>query len=124
MDYVEHKAIWSLGGRAATEMVFGTPDMGSQEDIFQSYEVLEQMIRGEAGKGFELLWRMGSAGSFMLDKAEIAIAHEMERCYQSAKKIIVEYRSLLDALTEELKEKKTLTYKDIQEIKSSLAAQM
>ncbi len=124
MEYAEHKAVWSLGGRAATEMVFGTPDMGSQEDIFQSYEVLEQMIRGEAGKGFELLWRMGSAGSFMLDKAEIAIAHEMERCYQSAKKIIVEYRSLLDALTEELKEKKTLTYKDIQEIKSSLAAQM
>ena len=44
------------------------------------------------------------------------MAQEMEKLYLEAKQIIAEHRELLDRITDELVEKKTLTYKDIEVI--------
>jgi cell division protease FtsH len=45
------------------------------------------------------------------------VAVEIERYYRMAKKIIAENRAFLDAVTEALMEKQTLTCEDVSEIR-------
>ena len=49
------------------------------------------------------------------------VAEEMDKYYRQAKQIIVENRVLLDMITQELMEKKTITHRDIKAIREKIA---
>ena len=113
---IENQAIWSLGGRAATELFFGIPDIGSSEDIIKAYNFLEKLISNETMSGFETFDYLTHYGGAFDDRKSILIAHEMERSYQKAKEIIALNRVLFETLLELLIKDETLTSKDIREV--------
>ena len=119
---MENQAIWTLGGRAATELFFGIPDVGSSEDIISAYNYIEKLICNESMSGFETFDYLTHYGGAITDHRHIRLAHEMERCYQKAKEIIASNRVLFETLLELLIKDETLTSKDIREVIDSFAA--
>ena len=111
-----NKAIHKLGGRAATEVVYGAVDTGSDGDLHEAFHFADRLVNEYCAFGFDSFRRFESSEDFRKNM-DRAAAQEMDRLYQEAKRIVVENRNLLDAITEELLAKKTLTYKDIKEIR-------
>lgn len=120
VEALEHKVIWGLGGRAATEIIFGRPDMGSNTDLHKCFEILEEIQSMQALNGFESFERFINYASLMDDRRSLLMANEMENCYQKAKTIIAKNRPLLRILASALEKEKTLTSKDIRGIIDSL----
>lgn len=116
VDLLENKVIWTLGGRAATEIFFGKPDVGSNADLHSAYETIEGIVSEQAINGFETFERMIHYASMMDDRKSIVISNDLEKLYQKAKTIIAENRGLLMALADVLREEKTLTSKEIREV--------
>ena len=58
----------------------------------------------------------------LLARKDNRIAHEMDRYYAEAKRIITDNRPFLDAVANALVEKKILVSSEIQEIKKSVVA--
>lgn len=115
-EALEKEATWALGGRAATEIVFGEPDVGSGEDLRSAAGAIEKLIDTEALHGFEAYYKLFAYEGQMADKKAVIVAHAMEDCYRKAKKIIAENRDLLSALADALKREKTLTSRMIRGI--------
>ena len=118
---MENQAIWTLGGRAATELFFGIPDIGSSEDIISAYNYIEKLICNESMSGFEAFDYLTHYGGAITDHRHIRLAHELERCYQKAKEIIASNRVLFETLLELLIKDETLTSKDIRKVIDSFA---
>ncbi len=57
----------------------------------------------------------------MLKKKDRQVAFEVERYYQAAKRIIAENRPFLDSVIAALLEQHTVTYRNIEEIKSNIS---
>ena len=114
----EYDAMHGLGGKAATEIVYGDADMGCNADMHKVFSIVTEFVDDNCAYGFETFEGNNSSG-YLLEKKDRMIATEVERLYKEAKKIIVENRQLLDALTDALVEQKTLTYRDIERIKNN-----
>ena len=111
-----NEAVRKFGGRAATEIVYGEVDMGSHDDLREAYHFADKFVNEDCAFGFDSFKRFEMSEEFRKN-SDKAAAQEMDRLYREAKQIIVENRTLLDAITEELIAKKILTYKDIKEIR-------
>ncbi|MBE5847736.1 MAG: AAA family ATPase [Lachnospiraceae bacterium] len=116
LDYVEHSVIRALGGKAATEIVMNQVGMGCGEDIEHAFELVDGMIDGDCVYGFDA-YEGERSSEYLRENKDRAVAREITRCYEKAKQIIRDNRGLLDALIEELAEKKTLMHKDIMRIR-------
>ena len=110
-----NEVIRKLGGRAATEAVFGTIDTGCYNDYNEAYHMVSRFVDDYCAYGFDSFKRHDSS-EYLCQNKDRLMAQEMEKLYQEAKRIIAEHRELLDRITDELVEKKTLTYKDIEVI--------
>ncbi|MCR5591696.1 MAG: AAA family ATPase [Lachnospiraceae bacterium] len=119
---MENQAIWGLGGRAATELFFGSPDIGSNSDIAAVHDIVDNLVCGEAMAGFETFSYLVSYGGGTDDRKSLIVAHEMERYYRKAKEIIASNRDLFCELLQGLKERKTLTGREIREIIDTFSA--
>ena len=71
--------------------------------------------------GFDSL-TVTEPSNYLLERRDRLVAMEMEKHYQHAKRIISENRGLLDAVVETLMEHKTVTYREMQEIKNRVGA--
>ena len=113
---MEHKATWILGGRAATEMVYGIPDAGSNSDLQKAYDIIWDITASQAMSGFEGFERMDHMGNTIDAQRDVIIASHMEKCYKKAKKILADNWPVLKALLDTLRKEKILTSKDIRKI--------
>jgi cell division protease FtsH len=119
IEFCEYRIMRSLGGKAATEIVSGKPDMGCRKDIQGAVDHLGRWIENYCYKGFDVfLHRDQSVG--MIERKEKKIMEELERYYQKTKQILIENRAFLDILIAELLDKKMLTNMDIARIKQSV----
>ncbi len=116
--YMESRVLSLLGGRAATELVFGEIDTGASSDLHRAFDIVARLVDDYAGRGFAQ-YTMGDCGHHVTDSKDGAIRLEMERYYFRAKKILVENKAFLDALAEALFEKKTLLGAEIRKIKAA-----
>jgi cell division protease FtsH len=57
------------------------------------------------------------SSEYLKENRDRRIAYELERYYQMTKQILAENRAFLDALVDELMEKRTLTCRDVERIK-------
>lgn len=120
-DYCDYRIMRGLGGKAATEVIFGASDMGCKSDLRSVIDYLGRWIENFCYKGFDVFWhRDQSAG--MIERKEKKVTEELERYYQKTKQILIENRAFLDAVVVELLEKKTLTSRDIARIKQGIEA--
>ena len=117
----EHVVMRKLGGKAATEMVLGLVDVGCSMDLWNAHEIVSEFVRDCCSCGFEALSCEGlTCSDFVREKTDRLVAAELEKFYLEAKRIIAENRQFLDKMISELVEKKTLTYRDIEAIRTNM----
>ena len=120
-ETMEHGVIRTLAGKAATEIIYGVSDTGCHRDLDNAFGTISEFIDNLCTMGFEAHRNGDDPSAFLLEKRDRLVASEMERYYQQAKKIIVENRRFFDKFVEELLIHKTLTYKEIQELRGTYA---
>ncbi len=112
----EHSVIAALGGKAATEVVFGTADMGCNSDMHKIFDQVAVFVDNNCTLGFETFEGPNSS-AYLLERKDRLIASEIVRYYQIAKRIIIENRAFLDAVVEALMDHKTVTFREMQTIR-------
>lgn len=116
--YMEHRVLSLLAGKAATEVKYGEVDVGSNSDLNRAFELIERFIDHYCSYGFES-WEMREHSHGVTERKEMQIYTEIERYYQTARKILINNREFLDKLAAALVERKTLIGKDIRAIKAT-----
>lgn len=114
---METRVISLLGGKAALEIAFGQIDVGVKSDMGRVFDIVERFVDNYCSYGFENYVFNRCHSNELLSRRETQIASEVARYYQIAKRILVENRSFLNKLAAMLMREKTLTRKQIQEIK-------
>ena len=111
-----------LAGKAATEIVFGTIDLGTKSDLQHAREMLEDMRDDNAVFGFEYQadWL---TSDITRNAAEQIISAELSKLYEIARNVLLANRSFLDAVANALLEKETIFAADIVAIKKELGIQ-
>ena len=115
----EYAVMRGLGGKAATELVYGETDTGCTADLSEAYNIVSDFVDDHCAYGFDAFVRENSSG-YLLEKKDRMMAVEMDRYYARTKKILTENRTFLEKMTNDLMDKKTLTYRDIQKIKADI----
>ena len=117
---MENRVISLLGGKAATEIIFNEVDVGANSDLHRAFEIVERFVDNYCSYGFDKFERRACSND-LYEKRDNKIAEDMQLYYNKAKEILFKNRELLDSVANELLEKETITYKEIQEIKSEIA---
>ncbi len=115
-DLREHSVIVGLGGKAATEITFGTADVGCNTDLQDAIAKLTDLIVGNCTQGFDVFDEYNQS-NYLLEIKDRLIASEVTRCYQLAKRIIIEQRAFFEEVVATLMEKKTVTYREMRQIR-------
>lgn len=122
-SFIEANICWLLGGKAATETVLSRVDVGCVDDIRRAYSMVSRFVDDFCAYGFDAFTKREfymPPSEALVSRKERLVAQEMERYYRRAKKILVENRNFLDKLVAELLERKTLSQKDIKELRARL----
>lgn len=114
--YMENRVISVLGGKAATEITFGTTDVGANSDIHRAFSIVERFADNYCTYGFGEFERSSNMGTHAMDRKDTVISLEMQRYYSEARRLLCEHRDLLLRVADLLVEKKTLLRKDLDEI--------
>lgn len=117
---LEVRAMRALAGKAATEIVLGIADSGCREDMINACNNIKMILDDLCTYGFDSFYTRTYWSTDCESNLHSRIQHETERLYAKAKRIIVENRAFLEAIVEALLEKDTLTFRDIQKIKSAI----
>ena len=119
--FMENRVISLLAGKAATEIVLGNNDVGSNNDLHRAFNIVTRFVDDYCCYGFQYFEGICGRveGNSVLESKQKLVALEMEKYYQQAKKILIDNRQFLDKLTDALVENKVLVYGDIQNIKAS-----
>ena len=116
----ENEILIALGGKAATEIVFGEVDMGCNKDMHNVYDLMRTLLDDVTAYDFGSWCHGNETSSNVFDHLDSATNVEISRYYLSAKKILIENRKLLDALVDEISKEKTISYIRIAAIKGGL----
>ncbi len=107
----------SLAGKAATEVVLGEIDMGTESDLREAYDATSALLDDVASYDFQSWCHGDETSQRVFDHLDDVKGAEVARYYFNTKQILMQNRAFLDALIEQIIEKKTLTYKDIAPIR-------
>lgn len=115
-------ALTALGGRAATEMVFGKPDHGAKEDLRMAREAVEREVSGICRYGFAFadLATVSDESANRCNKRDARIRELLAAYYEEARKMLAENREFLERMTEELLRRGYLFQKDICRIRCEI----
>ncbi len=110
-----------------SEYKYGEVDIGVSDDLDKAFSIVHLMVTEFCSHGFALHDADPQHYSYnpsqdLVSKRESIVAAEMEDYYTKTKLIIRENWDFLDKVAQALIEKQTITYKDIAEIRNSLAA--
>ena len=116
---LETDIIIALAGKAATE-IYGKKDMGTRLDLDEVYVNVDSLVNETCTYGYSSYCGYMDPSQLLNRQREVIISQEIEKYYQKAKDILIEYRDFLDEMVEALKKNHTLTNKDIFEIEDRL----
>ena len=115
----ENEIIRSLGGKAATEMIYGTFDLGCDGDLHKAFDLVTTFVDDYGAYGFNAFER-GDSSQYLLESKDRKVAEELDRYYRKSRQILAENRGFFDAMVQELLKEKTLTKKQISCIRDSV----
>ena len=120
----EQNILISLGGKAATEICYSAKAAeGCSADITKAKRIICDRLEENAAMGFALLEYntdgYNSMSEAQRSRIETAIHAELEHYMMQAREILLQHRPFLEKLTDELVQKETLLYSDVQRIKAS-----
>ena len=121
LETLGDKATCLVAGAAAVEVKFGIKDTGAGEDLGDAYKLLERMISSEGYCGLNLIrpWKSRFASEAFSALNDQAVAQEMTRHYDIAKKILASNRIFSGDVAAELLKHGLLTSADIRRIRES-----
>ena len=119
-ELYEYEILRMLGGRAAIDVIKGITDMGSNRDINKVVGMVSELFDSMCIHGFDMHDDINMPQA-VYEKRTYLISCEIEKYYQRARRILIENRDFLLAVTDALLKKQTLTCRDIKDIRSSLA---
>ena len=118
-EWAEIRVIGGLGGRAATELVYGTADAGAGDVLRRAYNFADARLRDGLSFGLPYLTNTRMPhGDDTQRCQDLLLKAEVERLYQRAKRVLAENRGFLDAMADAIEERSFLVSSDIQAIKS------
>lgn len=128
-EYLRARIIGILGGRSAEEVVYGTRTTGAENDIVQATEIARGMVTrwgmsdklGMIQLAPKINPYLGTAAGYgakpFSENTSQAIDEEVLRiineCHDEARRLLIEYRSELDALANALLSQETLDQNEI-----------
>jgi ATP-dependent metallopeptidase hflB4 len=115
----ENEIIRSLGGKAATEMIYGTFDLGCDGDLHKAFDLVTTFVDNYCAYGFDA-FEGCNPSQYLLESKDRKVAEELDRYYRKSKQILAENRDFFDDMVKELLEEKTLTKKQIRGIRDSV----
>ena len=118
---MEERIIMVLGGKAATEICFGETDVGSNSDLHRAFNIVERFVDDYCSTAFDRWMQTHNVSNDLLSRREMQMSVELERFYQTAKKLLIDNREFLDKLATALMNKDILTGVEIQAIKATCA---
>ena len=118
VKHKEYGVMRSLGGKAATEIVYGESDIGCNSDMHNIYSEVRELVDNECVYGFTT-FESRKSSQYLIEGKDRLVASEIERFYKLTKKLLIENRSFMEAIVEALMERQTLTFNEIQAIKKS-----
>jgi len=119
VEEVEKEIMMSLGGKAATEVVFGEACLGSNSDMHDVFMLAQSLADDENVYDFRGWIADEHTPLEVKTIRDLTTQTVVSRCYNETKKLIHKNRELLDSLVTELLDKQVLTYKDIARIKGN-----
>lgn len=134
------RLVFALGGRAAEELVFGTPTTGASSDIEQATKIAKAMIMdygfspvlGTVKFGSEdgdpFAYAMGGGAQLSYSESVAAtideqVSYLLRSAHRRAYDILAQHRGYLDELAAVLLEKETLRRPDLEELFSGIEPQ-
>lgn len=110
---MENRVIAILGGKAASEIVFGEVDTGANRDLHRAFDIVERFVDNYCSYGFDKWEQSSSASQELLARRDAQMASDVQRFYEQAKTLLHAHRVLLDRLAASLMERKTLLGKEV-----------
>lgn len=133
--YLLNRIVVMLGGRAAEQLVFKEVTSGAADDLKRAMEIARRMVCqwGMSDKVGLVVFRKGETHPFLgrelteekdygeatAEKIDEEIKAILERCYEKSQRILENNLEKLNVLAEELINKETLTFAQIQDLFSS-----
>ena len=117
-DYEEKILKTSLAGKAASEIVFGEPDVGATNDLRNAFRKAKRIADNYCSYGFQN-WIDDDNNASVAENRNHTMVMIVERCYMEIKQLLIRNRGILDKIAEELVEKTTLVHSDIVRIMDS-----
>ena len=118
-QYMENRVTVILGGKAATETVFGETDIGVNSDLHRAFDIVERFVDDYCSNGFDRWVQTREYSNGVTERRDKQISFEMEKFYHKAKKILIDNREFLDKVATALMNKDILTSVEIEAIKAT-----
>lgn len=112
----ENNILSGLGGKAATEIIYGVADVGCNSDMGKVFNLVSEFVDPDCTLGFDM-FEGRNPSQHLLEQKDRMIASEVARYYRMARQILIENRDFLDAMIEALIDHKTVTFREIQSIR-------
>jgi cell division protease FtsH len=115
-EMMEHRVMYLLAGKAATEICYGIVDPGACSDLRRAFAIVARFVDKYCSYGFDQFVFANETSDGLLDRRDTRVAAELERYYTQVKKLLLENKDKLDALSAQLVQKKTLLGDEVQQI--------
>lgn len=115
-EMMEHRVMYLLAGKAATEICYSIVDPGVGADLQRAFAIVARFVDNYCSYGFDQFVFAREASDGLLDRRDTRVAAELERYYVQVKKLLLENKDKLIALSERLVEEKTLLGDQVKEV--------
>lgn len=115
-EMMEHRVMYLLAGKAATEICYGIVDPGACSDLRRAFAIVARFVDKYCSYGFDQFVFANETSDGLLDRRDTRVAAELGRYYTQVKKLLLENKDKLDALSAQLVQKKTLLGDEVQQI--------
>jgi cell division protease FtsH len=113
---MEHRVMYLLAGKAATEICYGIVDPGVGADLRRAFAIVERFVDNYCAHGFDQFVYTNDTSDGLRSRRDTRVAAELGRYYTQVRKLLLENKDKLEALSARLVEEKTLLGDQIQQI--------
>lgn len=113
---MENRVMYLLAGKAATEIMYGVVDTGSNSDLQRAFRIVHRFVDHFCSYGFDQFLFDPSHSNETLNRRDSRVAADMDHYYSKTKQLLVENKDKLELLTEHLIKEKTLLGDRVQNI--------
>lgn len=115
-QHMEDRVTAILGGKAASDLVFGEVDTGANNDLHRAFDIVERFVDNYCSYGFDKWEQCRNSSNDMLARRDNQMAADMQNYYNRAKSILRENRATLDNLAEILLKRQTLLGSEVRKV--------